>query len=237
MVPKDKETHLGIEIEFYSNIPRFDTQNLLARTLKSKYWEYQIGTDGSVRCDCFSPDGLCLCRDYELRILVKRKYLRLLMIKLDEALKAVNAKVNKTCGLHVHLDARNKTDEQLSRLFNNLVRSQDLFFSLANKTRRNNIYCQKNSYKPNTKFTDTLIQTEQRRMAINAQAFLKHRTIEIRLHHGSNNAKEIIGWAELVSRVGYGRELKTKLKTVNDLKMTPYVTTVVKEYLKIRKAA
>ncbi len=124
---------------------------------------------------------------HELSVLFKEKDLTSTLKYLKKDLLAIQASVNKTCGLHVHLDMR---ERGIIGSYSRLVKAQSLLFKLVDKSRHRNSFCEKspNDWKDSAHYS-----------AINANdAFEDHNTIEVRLHHGSVNITEISGWIKLL---------------------------------------
>jgi hypothetical protein len=137
-------------------------------------------------------------KDFELAFLFKEKDLRESIIQIKAILKEMKAKVNSSCGLHVHLDMRNRDPNVC---FARLLTHQDMLFKLVKKNRRNNPYCQ--SVPP-----DTTVDQEYggHHAAINSSALSEHNTLEIRLHHGTVNTREIYRWIKLLTTIVEGKK-------------------------------
>ena len=97
MKPKGRDVYIGIEIEFLSPFASryiedtFNSNKVLKSFCRLKY-------DGSIRADYSGR---------ELTVLTKVSELKSKLLIVDSFLKSVQASVNKSCGLHVHLDVRN----------------------------------------------------------------------------------------------------------------------------------
>jgi hypothetical protein len=65
-------------------------------------------------------------------------------IKVLEVVKAHGCKVNKSCGLHVHVGAQNATSTQLKNLAKMFVKYEHHFDALCPESRRNNNFCKSN---------------------------------------------------------------------------------------------
>lgn len=164
------------------------------------YWK--VITDGSCGLEIVSPilsgeDGL---QQIE---------------KVCKALNSVGAKVDRTCGLHVHVDARDLNKKQIGRVFLAYARHEKLFDALMPESRRlsNNTYCQsiRNVLNPNwvEEFKkDTLgayhSYVHSRYRKVNLEAYIVHGTIEFRQHSGTTEAEKIINWVVLM--VGFVEE-------------------------------
>lgn len=125
-------------------------------------------------------------------------------------LRKHEARVNKTCGLHVHLDVRAKLlNGEHQRIYERLVKAQNLLFSVVPPTRRTNHYCKKSTMSRGL---------SDRYRAINRTAISKYKTIEVRLHSGSTNAKKIWLWVALLCRIANCQELDKMNKAGSNVK-------------------
>lgn len=178
-VPKTKHNYIGIEIECFSEVEEDEVFRLALEHGLEK--NLDIGDDSSIEVE----EG----RDYELRILTRETELSSTMKKLETFLKAGQFQVNESCGLHVHLDMRQR---DWNKAYNRLRMFQDLMFGMVSKDRRDNSeYCQ---YTTNS-------NENGRYVAINKASYESRKTIEIRLHQGSVNAKQIHNWINLLLKI------------------------------------
>lgn len=106
--------------------------------------------------------------------------------------------VDSACGLHVHLDARGESDDSLKSAACAYVASYAVWAELVDSDRLNNHYCG-----PSSADCDEISRVSSfanfaryasRYEWINFSAYRGHTTFEVRLHHGSINAKEICNW-------------------------------------------
>lgn len=171
--------------------------------------------DYDCSCECESSDGDCdgsctdnctcnRCSDcdgngsgsedkgWELRILCTKRSLLEIAPRLTAFFKSCSTSVNKTCGLHVHIDCRNRDVEHV---YNNLIRCQRLLFSMVPVSRRKNSYCA--WLTPRT--FDNL--PDGRYFAINGAAYSKHKTIEVRLHSGTVDMSKITRWVDILRHI------------------------------------
>lgn len=112
----------------------------------------------------------------------------LLNLKLD-------GKVDKTCGLHVHVDARHLGKNGLltvEETYKKLVRlARRHLKRLCPASRRNNRYCR---FKSN-------LDGSSRYCAVNFMSYAEHGTLEFRMQAGSTNLAKIEAWALLCQHV------------------------------------
>lgn len=191
--PKDDGNYVGIEIECImpSGI------DLTPLFPFSKYIE--VGGDGSIEHK-HDEDGI------EIKVCVVKEDLRKVLPDLMQTMKDMGARVNKSCGLHVHLDQRNNTEPE--KAFQKLVRSLGLLYTVVPESRRRNKYCKRNRH---ADFTQAV--RGERYKAINASAFHKYHTIEVRLFGGSLEAIKIINWIEILLAIAYGEMVMRCPKT------------------------
>lgn len=161
-----------------------------------------VTSDGSVHPD---KEGYAAV---EFRVCTPAFKMAEVITQMCKILNDMGARVNKTCGLHVHLDQRNRTPDEMKVIFSNFIRAQNLLFEVVPKSRRNNSYCKKH------RGTDFDQATRgQRYKAINATAFRKHNTLEIRLFSGTVNAEKIINWVKTLWAIEAGQPVLRCPKT------------------------
>ncbi len=124
--------------------------------------------------------------------------------KLCRALTRMGAKVNKTCGLHVHVGAANITSEELTRLLKLYGRNERTIDRLMPESRRNNRYC--GSVIIPERLCETVQEVLQairctsyqsnRFRKLNAASWWSHRTVEFRQHSGSVEADKVCNWVQ-----------------------------------------
>lgn len=221
-VPKinDKNNYLGIEVEFISAVSPTNISVLVAAAgLADKI---NIGEDSSI-----DPDFIHSHDEWgiEARILVKEKELKNILLEFNEIIKHCYGYVNETCGLHVHIDMRNR-DKKLCAA--KLTLSQDLLFNIVPGHRKQNEYCERTMLDEVTGNTTT-----QKYKAINTQPI---NTIEVRLHEGTTDMNAVINWCELLMGIIKSEVpvLSTTYKSVGSIptKVKTYATTRYKKYSK-----
>jgi hypothetical protein len=209
--PKDKDPYIGIELEYACNLTHDQiAEKLIEAKLQN---DVRIMNDGSIRCNEIYPYSVEFC------ILTKWSGLKDILNRLKPIIfdKPQNFSPNQTCGFHVHLDMR--YDDQ-KRVFRNLVCMQDVLFNLAAEHRRENKYCV-----PVT--TDDWDEVDEEAPhahwdAISKYSYLKHETIEVRIHQSTLSLTKIEKWITLLKRIadykGDGLELGTFDSEFQDLK-------------------
>jgi hypothetical protein len=235
--PTTKQKYVGIEIEFLLLAKDEDKLCKLLDDAKVQY-NVHLGTDGSVTDVDFKPkmefgydsnfgyDRLkCVnIKDKylgkEIRILATEKEAPTFIDKVCEAIRQAGGKINDTCGLHVHLDMRNR---EFNEVFNNFFFVQKLLFTTQPKTRRASKYCKimaRRTAPVKTKY-----------YAINKMSYAEHRTLEIRLHQGTIDPKEIKMWTGLLIKIAdTAKKFKKSVKSFDELELP----VALKEYLDVR---
>jgi hypothetical protein len=239
-VPKTDDKYIGLELEMFTPL----NHNELAERLVKFNKNINIKDDCSIELDKDLYDVYCDCgedscneehnesewKPVELNILMTEKeYKDGLLLDICNILKEIGARVNESCGLHVHLDMRSRN---VKTSFHNLTLCQDILFSLVESHRARNTYCRK------TKTNNMDLEDEAHYNAINGQdAYNKFQTIEIRIHHGSVEYKAISSWVSfLVNIADYEQLLHYDL--ANKPKILATVVNVddnIKSYYKLQQ--
>lgn len=195
--PTTNENHVGIEIEFYS---KADEKTLALELTKSGIGEWgNLKGDASLNNSAV-PNTNNSKQHYgqELTICVPESKMEEVVEKACGMLNKIGAKVNATCGLHVHIDVRNRTKEVV---FHNLVKAQPLMYAMQPEGRRKSKYCRKQEW---SGITDAITKGaavyahNSRRVGVNPESVQKHNTIEMRMHSGTTNPIKIINWVKML---------------------------------------
>jgi hypothetical protein len=206
---------IGVEIECFIPYEQLGVRGEYAATSKMAELlekhdipNVSIKGDGSIS----SPDSGTHF-ETEIAILFKRKN-KAPLKRLCALLKSLKTNVNRSCGLHVHLDCRDLFDIHIrygDKLPDNVHRRGEsienvlpLMLKMVTKSRRDNEYCS-----PKMSHTD--------RTAINLTSFYKHKTIEVRLHQGSTNYEKISMWVDFLYRISRSKK-SMRVSTVPQLK-------------------
>lgn len=216
--PKSQKTnYVGLEIECFTNYTPVEVQLFLIDN-KLDNW-VEVVDDGSIEPNTFHQYPV------EFRILIPQTRLSQYLNKLGAFFKKYKFYVNSSCGLHVHLDMRNRN---VDKCYTNLLNFQDLLFRLVAKSRQNNNYAE----------YVTLPKTGNRYLAINWISYARHKTLEVRLHQATLDVELIKNWVNLllkiitysggsvqvnklekvVSWVGKNRQLKSYIQKTYDKK-------------------
>jgi hypothetical protein len=106
-------------------------------------------------------------------------------VKTALAVVAPTGRVNRSCGFHVHVEARDLNDVQLRRLEASFARWQEVLMSYVSASRRRNRYCA------------PISSRRDRYSALNLVPFATKGTVEFRLHQGTLNANKILAFVKL----------------------------------------
>jgi len=143
--------------------------------------------------------------------------------KISDALNDLGAKVNKTCGLHVHIDSSDLTFKQKKLVAKRYAKFEDVFDYFMPKSRRttNARYCgsllAQQSGTPVQIINQTLekinkVRSLTRLQALFGEAYTGDRyaklnfcspynTIEFRHHSGTTEATKIVNWIYLCNQI------------------------------------
>lgn len=124
--------------------------------------------------------------------------------KVCEGLKACNAYINKSCGMHIHFDAQEMSLKSWKNLYKNYAALETTIDSFMPTSRRanNNTYCKSlkvASLNSKLDSAQSLVQIEgifgrSRYYKINPTSHSRHNTIEFRQHSGTVEFEKINNW-------------------------------------------
>jgi hypothetical protein len=188
--PLDTGKWVGIELE--ASLPiDFDRSPFLP------FKDYIcFGTDGSVSPTSDTHYG------GEVRLCLPMEKLRELLPQIVQKLRQVGAVVNRSCGMHVHLDYREGKDKAVEA-YQRLATAEALLLELVPTSRKGNNYCRDVRYRD---FAKAEAQGD-RYHTINAMSYHKYHTIEVRLFGGTLNEVKIMNWIELLYAIADGATL------------------------------
>lgn len=119
-----------------------------------------------------------------------------------EALAETGAKVNKSCGLHVHYGVDDLNVEDFKRVASFYSTNVTLIESFLARSRRDNFYCRVHNSSELSRIASastveeltTVRVSGDRYHAVNFQAYTRHGTIEFRQHQGTVEFLKISAW-------------------------------------------
>ncbi len=206
-VPTEPKKYIGIELEFCAPIKE---QQLALKLFKGGIHKFaQLKKDGSLR-----PHEDKKEHGYELAILLEESNYKKRLKQITNILTEVGAITkDRRAGLHVHLDMRRRNKDIV---YNNLVACQYVLLSIVDPIRYNNEFCQVvHSRKFPTEFTG---ERAERYKTINAAAFYKYKTLEVRMHEGSVDYEQISNWVDLLVKIAnYSKKLKSNVPKISAL--------------------
>lgn len=157
-------------------------KELIAKKAPSLSKSLRLGEDGSIRTE----EGFTY--PIEFRLLMKESD-KERVLTLFQKVIGPYIKVNDSCGLHVHLDMRNRDKE---KAYKSLYKALPYLTSRVDYTRLNNSYCKLNSDNELASFAEAL--RNGRYQAINPHSYNKHKTLEVRLKESTLNFREASSW-------------------------------------------
>ncbi len=165
---------------------------------------------------------------HEITVLAKESEIEGVLKKLCAVLNnELHTAVDKTCGLHVHFDMRNR-DVAIS--FNNLVLSQQFLYAMLPAQRRNSGYARP------TKGTTMKDRGSDRYQGVNGEAFHKYQTLELRMHCGTTNFTKIANWVKLGIAICDSPKLKVAPTSVAGFKTAASLSEELVKYVETRIA-
>lgn len=163
---------------------------------------------------------------------------------LKNACKTLNdagANVNQTCGLHVHIGAAKLTAKQYINVFVNYALLENVISTFMAPSRRNNEYARPISNNAGQlarcrSIEDVRYLLGTRYRTINAESYLRHKTIEFRQHGGTTNFDKIFNWVTFVGKLVIWSKTHRLTERVASIDEIPFLTAKEKEFFKGRAA-
>lgn len=159
---------------------------------------------------------------------------------LEKVCKVLNengCKINKTCGLHVHIGVADLTEEQYCNIFKNYYYMQNLINQIFAESRRENRFCKnlpQGILNCNTR-TRIKYYLGDRYYKVNPMAYDRHKTIEFRGHQGSTNFKKMKMWSSFCKKlVAYTKAGNVLTREVTSFDDVPFLTIEEKTYFNQR---
>lgn len=196
--PTSNDNYIGVEIEFYSPCQSSSELGLDNHRLANLI---QVGGDGSIRAE----PGMV---GQELKLLSIEKEFASNLKTIVDVLVKKGAKVNNSCGLHLHFDMRNRN---VRKAYYNLIDANDFVVKTVSNERQTNKYCI-----PSMKESFYDQKSQGHHCGVNASAYDKYKTIEIRFHEATLDADEIIMYAEFMLKIINSEIFRAKNKFTLD---------------------
>lgn len=176
--PQTSDNHIGLEIEFMTANGRADLEAM--RNALGNLAAY-------VQLDWENIDNESTYLDgFEAKLLVKESEYSQVVPAIFGVLSNFAPLVDNRCGLHVHLDMRNRDEYQA---FKTLVESQDKLYAKIADHRKENVYCKRNIRTNLDEYN-----CWDKYWAINSLSLESYRTLEVRLHESTFDASKVIDW-------------------------------------------
>lgn len=158
-----------------------------------------------------------------------------------DSLNAIDAKVNKSTGLHVHFDASKISDSHFVNIFKNYAKLEKVIDSFLPISRRgnNNQFCRSFDGKIDSLGTcDTKQQVinilGSRYYKVNAESYLRHKTVEFRQHSGTTDYTKILNWINFLRKL-IQFSFDSDIQECNSIDEIPFLTAKEKAYFTERK--
>lgn len=242
--PKTPVKHVGVEIEFCSYASPGELTDAFIEEGLEEF--VTLKEDGSVQpetsececspCECCNEVHECECgasgqsEDYghEVCILAPQARVSGIVKRVCKILSDHNAYVNRTCGLHVHLDMRRRDKDQA---FKNLVLAYPVLAAMVPRQRRDNDFCNP----PSSTSIDTALNYTGRYQAINPHALDQHSTLEVRLHSGTTNHKKIAAWIRVLIKIAEAGDFgNAEIRTLTMLAALVRLPKTLRQYMSKR---
>lgn len=159
-----------------------------------------------------------------------------------DTLAAVDARVNRSCGLHVHIGAENLSDDHYVRIVRNYQKLESVIDSFMPNSRRgnNSRWCHSlqgvDFSRCTTKRDVYDAMHGDRYYKVNAVAYSRHKTIEFRQHSGTVEYEKISNWVKFLAKlVEYS--YKHEIDSCNSIEEIPFLKESEKTYFINRREA
>lgn len=144
---------------------------------------------------------------------------------VSRVLTSLRARINKTCGLHIHFDASGIGVEQMKSIMINYANYEGIIDSFMPQSRRanNNNYCQTITYlrsriESATTIEGLISQQGTRYHKVNLQSYNRHKSIEFRQHSGTIEFEKIKNWIVFLHNlVEYSKTKRVEVATLASL--------------------
>lgn len=225
-VKDSKENYIGVEIELAAKEDREAVMEALFAAGLGKF--VCVKNDGSIGSEGHTGFKSKLKDTYpyphEICILGKETEIEELVNKFCKVVNSdLHVGIDKTCGLHVHVDMRHRDPKVC---FANLVNCQQFLYAMLPAARRSSKY----SYP--VRGTDW--KRRERYHGVNAQAYDDHRTLELRMHSGTTNSDKINNWIKLLVSICNAPAINKAATTVEEFQQLARIDDKVIEYVKKR---
>lgn len=223
---KFDELTFGVELEFVltSRDAVFEAIRAAGVPVENHYRAHQSRADRDAWVVC--PDGSVSSGGEVVSPILRGAAGLVALAKVCDAMVAAGAKIDRNCGMHVHVGARNVlTMRQIRNVAKMFLRHEAAFDQIVPPSRRNsaNRFTQRNATAGGSRgieskfaaldaaanlrdvanvmnggFDERNHYTHHRYYSLNFQSYASHGTIEFRQHAGTTEATKAVEWVKLV---------------------------------------
>tara|TARA_R110000803_G_scaffold79152_2_gene144647 strand:+ start:1751 stop:2743 length:993 start_codon:yes stop_codon:yes gene_type:complete len=143
---------------------------------------------------------------YEIKLIFKQSEMMSIIPKVFKVLRDCKVKVNSSCGLHVHLDARNRNRKDM---YNNLFKCQDAIIDVSSNKRIEGRWCTKNIRST----YDGQMSEYERYKVINVRSYERHSTIEVRVGRATLEVGKVLAYVRMLTNIVDSEKINTDIKT------------------------
>ena len=159
-----------------------------------------------------------------------------------EALNKAGARVNKSCGLHVHIGASDMKNEQYISVFVNYKHLESVIDKFMALSRRgnNSQWCrtiQNIDFESCATIADVRYAFScDRYYKVNAMSYERHKTIEFRQHQGTTDYEKISRWVDFCGKLVLFSKSNRLAADIESIDEIPFLDDEEKEFFKQRAA-
>jgi len=238
MTPKAFDKEFGVEFEAYNVRKETLRDKLIEAGIRCETESYNH-TDSRDHWKIVSDGSISGSQTFELVSPILRGEAGLAeVMKVCNVLNRCNAKVNKSCGTHVHINAQGFSLDQWKRIYLNYSRLESVIDAFQPDSRRgdNNRYCKGFASVANfeTRIKNVrdlgeisnLLLTS-RYWKVNPMSYSRHKTCEFRQHAGTTDFVKISSWIRFLSNlVDYSETSEVATRTLATLRNFNSIETV-----------
>lgn len=157
-----------------------------------------------------------------------------------DALSNCNAKVNRSCGLHVHIGASHLTEAQYANVFQNYKMMERIIDTFMAQSRRgdNGRYCHTladhNFCNVNTIYGVSDELGFNRYHKVNSESYSRHKTIEFRQHGGTTDYDKISHWVRFCAQLVEWSRTNRLASEINSIDEIQFLNAEDKQWFKNR---
>lgn len=157
-----------------------------------------------------------------------------------KALNDAGAKVNKSCGLHVHIGAANLTGEQYVNVFRNYQMLEAIIDTFMAESRRasNSRWCKSvrsiNFVNCSSPMDVRMAMYDDRYHKVNPCSYTRHKTIEFRQHQGSTDFEKISNWVSFCAKLVKFSKTNVLTAPVDSIDDIPFLSASEKSFFSRR---